>query len=196
MIIRTALALAASAAAVAVAVAAAPAAADAHTLLAAPPVHARPGACYAHVRSAARYAPPPGPHGAWRLTPGAPGEPGPRWCFVSVPGGPPVLLSPGRDGWVRVPCAPRPRPHPRPHPRVRPVAHHVRHHPVVHHHRPRPHPAPPPHVCCVRPPPPPCCLRPTTPPPPPVVILRAPNPAAYYGQPGPHVLHWGGKTGG
>jgi hypothetical protein len=173
----------------------APAAASARQVLAAPPAYARPGACYAHVRRAARYAPPPGPRGAWRLTPPGPGQPGPTWCFVTEPGGPPVLLRPAVDGWVRVPC-PRPRHvvhRPRPHPcGCRPAPRrHLRPHP-------RPHPRPVhlrPHAPCCIAPARVCCLLPTTPPPPPVVVYPAFNPALGYGRPGPKVLSWPGKTG-
>ena len=169
--------------------------AQAHEILAAPPAYAHPGACYAHVRRPARYAPPPGPRGAWRLTPPGPGQPGPTWCFVTEPGGPPVLLDPGVDGWIRVACPhkavvrvrPRPRPH---HVRCgcRPVRHRAH---VVHHPRPAPRPRPAP--CCIAPPPAPCCLRPTSPPPPPVVILHPYNHASHYGEPGVRALSWSGK---
>ncbi|MBE7217444.1 MAG: hypothetical protein INR64_03140 [Caulobacteraceae bacterium] len=171
------------------AVAVAAPAAQAHEMLGAPPAYAQPGACYAHVRRAAQYAPPPGPHGAWRLTPAGPGQPGPTWCFVTEPGGPPVLLRPAVDGWIRVRCPHRVvvRPHPRP------KVHRVRCTCRPVHHRPRPRPRPAPRPCCVAPPPAPCCLRPTTPPPPPVVVLHPYNPAAYYGAPGPRVLTWDGK---
>lgn len=176
-------------------------------MLAAPPAHARPGACYAHVRQAARYAPPPGPRSSWRLSPPPPGAPGPVWCLVSEPAGPPVQVQAEREGWVRVACATgrpahhrrrRPAPRPRAHPPVR-VRARVR------------RPAPPrllpvryaPAPCCAAPPPPccqavrpPCCIRgPLPPAPPPVVILPVYNPAARYGEPGPHVLRWPGKTG-
>ena len=193
MSIRSAMLLIAAAA---TAGAAAPTAASAHALLAAPPAYAHSGACYAHVRRAPRYAPPPGPRGAWRLTPPRPGEPGPTWCFVTEPGGPPVLLDAGVDGWIRVACthpvAHRPRPRPRP--VRRPHRHACGCRPTPHR---RPHlrhvvlrPAP----CCTAPPPRPCCLRPTTPPPPPVVLIQPYNPAAHYGE-GPRVLTWGGKRG-
>lgn len=177
--------------------------AAAHELLAAPPAYARPGVCYADVRRAARYAPPPGPRSSWRLSPPPPGAPGPVWCLVSEPAGPPVQLQAEQEGWVRVACATG-----RPARRRRVVHHAVVHHARVHvrPRRPAPHLvhvryAPP---CCVAPPPPPCCrvavatccIRGPAPPvPPPVVIIPAYNPAAQYGLPGPRVLRWPGKTG-
>ena len=149
---------------------------DADSLLAAPPAHARAGQCYAHVRKAARYAPPPMPGAHWTLNPPPPGAPGPVWCLTFDAAAPPQVISLAREGWIRVSCGPRRIAHVQPH-----------------HHRPR-FVAPTPVIA----PPPlrvnPCCLLAASagPPPPPVVILPAPRP---YSPPSPagRWLSWPGK---
>ncbi len=64
------------------------------------------GECWAQVKYAAQYAPPPsGPEYVWTRQPGPPGSPGPIWCLTVQPmPGRPVMTSPERYGWVRVLC--------------------------------------------------------------------------------------------
>ncbi len=69
--------------------------------------HGGVGECYAQVRYAPTYAPPPtGPEYVWRQAPAPPGAPGPVWCLTVQPfPNQPVQVSPARLGWVRVLCA-------------------------------------------------------------------------------------------
>ena len=64
------------------------------------------GECWAQVRYAAQYAPPPsGPEYVWTRQPGPPGAPGPIWCLTVQPlPNRPIMVSPERYGWVRVLC--------------------------------------------------------------------------------------------
>ena len=76
-------------------------------ILAELPQDAPPGDCYARVIIPGQpvLAPPQAPGAAWVLNPGPPGSPGPIWCLVPTgPGPAQVVLTPERDGWIRVLC--------------------------------------------------------------------------------------------